>query len=124
LQRDIERIAHDMRLYYDGWFETMQRDRLAIADPMIDICRPISDWMLRLDNLARIVPLAFVTPPGIADDGDTGIPDDIAAIIDAAWEIPPGAQERIWARFMALLAAEEPNHPWVRAATEGEPSNG
>jgi hypothetical protein len=62
LQRDIERIAHDMRLYYDGWFETMRRDRLAVAEPMLDICRPIGDWMLRLDSLARIVPLVFATP--------------------------------------------------------------
>jgi hypothetical protein len=84
-------------------------------------------WSLDMSGLlARIDAVLPTVPPEVAVPltGQKDIPDDIADIIDAAWQMPPGAHERIRTRFLALLAEEEPDHPWVLRSRTTPPGDG
>jgi hypothetical protein len=78
-----------------------------------------SERTSRLFDLARAADpaadaLAALSAPERAELADIR---GLLSLIDASWRAAPAERERVQVLFLQQLAADDPDHPWVRRAT-------
>jgi hypothetical protein len=75
-----------------------------------------ADRLSHLFDLAQHASEADLATLSSADQQEVASLRHLLELIDAAWQAPEAAVDRVDALFLRKLAAEDPQHPWVQGS--------